>query len=53
MLWQDATIAGYGDSTAYGGYPGVAAAAGVVHPLWIDTRDVGGNREEVFASNIR
>src|SRR5436190_1095244 len=53
VLWQDATIAGYGDSTAYGGYPGVAAAAGVVHPLWIDTRDVGGNREEVFASNIR
>jgi len=53
VLWQDATIGGYGDSAAYGGYPGVAAAAGVVHPLWIDTRDVGGNREEVFASNIR
>jgi hypothetical protein len=53
VLWQDATIAGYGDATAYGGYTGVAAAGGLVHPLWIDTRDVGGNREEVFASNIR
>jgi BNR repeat-like domain len=53
VLWQDATIGGYADSAAYGGYPAVAAAGGVVHPLWIDTRDVGGNREEVFASNIR
>jgi hypothetical protein len=53
VLWEDATIAGFGDATAYGGYPGVAAAAGVAHPLWIDTRDVGGNREEVFAANLR
>lgn len=53
VLWQDATIAGYGDATAFGGYTGVAAAGGVAHPLWIDTRDIGGNREEVFASNIR
>jgi hypothetical protein len=53
VLWQDATIGGYGDATAYGGYTGVAAAAGVAHPLWIDTQNVGGNGEEVFASNIR
>jgi hypothetical protein len=53
VLWQDATIAGFGDATAFGGYTGVAAAAGVAHPLWIDTRDVGGNREEVFAANVR
>jgi hypothetical protein len=53
VLWQDATIGGFGDAAAFGGYPGVAAAAGVVHPLWIDTRDVGGNREEVFAANVR
>jgi hypothetical protein len=53
VLWQDATIGGYGDATAFGGYPGVAAAAGVAHPLWIDTRNVGGQGEEVFASNIR
>jgi hypothetical protein len=53
VLWEDATIGGYGDATAYGGYPGLAAAGGVAHPLWIDTRDVGGNREEVFAANLR
>ena len=53
MLWEDATIGGFGDATAYGGYTGLAAAGGLVHPLWIDTRDIGGNREEVFASNLR
>jgi hypothetical protein len=53
VLWQDATIGGYGDATAYGGYTGVAVADGVAHPLWIDTRSIGGNGEEVFASNIR
>ena len=53
VLWEDARIAGYGDSGGWGGYPAVAAGGGVVHPLWIDTRDVGGNREEVFASRLR
>ena len=53
VLFEDATIAGFGDAIAYGGFTGLAAAGGVAHPLWIDTRDVGGNREEVFASNIR
>ena len=53
VLWEDATIGGFGDSAAYGGYPGVAAGHGLVHPLWIDTRDIGGNREEVFASIVR
>lgn len=53
VLWQDATIGGYGDATAFGGYTGLAAAGGVAHPLWIDTRSIGGNGEEVFASNIR
>jgi hypothetical protein len=53
VLWEDARIAGYGDSGGFGGYVGVAAAHGVVYPLWIDTRDVGGNQEEVFASTLR
>ena len=53
VLWADASIGGYGDSTAYGGYTAVAAAHGVVHPLWIDTRNVGGNGEEAFASTLR
>ena len=53
VLWQDATIGGFGDSAAFGGYTAVAAAGGVVHPLWIDTRDLGGNREEVLTSVVR
>jgi hypothetical protein len=53
VLWADASIGGFGDGTAYGGYTAVAAAHGVVHPLWIDTRDIGGNREEAFASIVR
>jgi hypothetical protein len=53
VLWEDARIYGFGDSGGWGGYVGVAAANGVVHPLWIDTRDIGGNREEVFASTFR
>lgn len=53
VLWADASIGGYGDSTAYGGYTAVAAAGGLVHPLWIDTRNVGGNGEEAFAAVVR
>ena len=53
VLWEDARIAGYGDSGGWGGYVGVAAANRTVHPVWIDTRDVGGNREEVFSSVVR
>jgi hypothetical protein len=53
VLWADASIGGYGDSTAFGGYTAVAAAGGVAHPLWIDTRNVGGNGEEAFASVVR
>jgi hypothetical protein len=53
VLWEDARIFGFGDSGGYGGYVGVAAAGGLVHPLWIDTRDVGGNQEEVFGSTLR
>jgi len=53
VLWEDARIFGYGDSGGFGGYVGVAAAAGVAYPLWIDTRDVGGNQEEVFGATLR
>jgi hypothetical protein len=53
VLWADASIGGYGDSAAYGGYTAVAAAHGVVHPLWIDTRNINGNAEEAFASVVR
>jgi hypothetical protein len=53
VLWEDARIAGFGDSGGYGGYVGVAAAGGVAYPAWIDTHDVGGNQEEVFAATVR
>jgi hypothetical protein len=53
VLWEDARISGYGDSGGWGGYTAVAAGGGLAHPLWIDTRDVGGNREEVFAARLR
>jgi hypothetical protein len=53
VLWEDARIYGYGDSGGYGGYVGVAAGGGRVYPLWIDTRDVGGNQEEVFGATLR
>ena len=52
VLWADALISGYGDSGGWGGYPGLAVADGVAHPLWIDTRDLGGNQEEVFGGTL-
>src|SRR5215210_6981479 len=53
VLWEDARIAGYGDSGGWGGYVGVAAAGGIVYPLWVDTHDIGGNQEEIFAATLR
>lgn len=52
VLWEDARIFEYGDTIGYGGSTAVAAAAGV-HPLWIDTSDPGGRRQEVFAATLR
>ena len=52
VLWADALISGYGDSGGWGGYPGLAVRAGVAHALWIDTRNVGSNDEEIFASRL-
>ena len=51
-LWEDARIYGYGDNGGWGGYVSVTAAGGVVHPLWVDTRDLGGNQEEIFAARL-
>jgi len=52
VLVQDAQIYGFGDSGGYGGYAGLAVADGTAHPMWIDTRDVGGNQEEVFGARV-
>jgi len=53
VLWEDSRIYGFGDEVGYGGYTALAAADGVAHPLWIDTRDLGGKKQEVFSANIR
>jgi hypothetical protein len=52
-LWEDARIFGFGDNGGWGGYVSVTAAGGVAHPLWVDTRDLGGNQEEIFAGTLR
>jgi hypothetical protein len=39
-------------SSCYGGSTAVEAAGGAVHPLWIDTSDLRGRRQEVFAATL-
>ena len=52
MLWADAIRAGFGDQIAYGSYPGVAAAAGVAHPTWIDARDESNLDQEIVTARV-
>lgn len=52
VLWEDARIFGFGDSGGYGGYPGLAVSNGVGHPMWIDTRGVNANEEEIFGATL-
>jgi ABC-type dipeptide/oligopeptide/nickel transport system permease subunit len=52
VLWEDARVYLFGDVTGFGGYTSVAAAGGVVHPMWIDTRDLHGNKQEIFAARV-
>jgi hypothetical protein len=52
VLWEDARIFGFLDMFGYGGYPGLAVSGGVAHALWIDTRDLAGHKQEVFAARI-
>ena len=42
----------FGDSIAYGSYPGVAAAEGVAHPMWIDARDRSHLDQEIFTARV-
>jgi hypothetical protein len=53
VLWEDARVYVFGDTIGYGGYTALVAAGGVVHPLWVDTRDLAGNKQEVFAARLR
>ncbi len=52
VLWADAIRAGFGDDIAYGGYPGLAAAGGVAHPMWIDARDRSHLDQEIFTARV-
>jgi hypothetical protein len=52
VLWEDARIFGFGDEIGYGGYTGLAVANDVAHPLWIDTRDLAGRKQEIFTARI-
>ena len=36
----------------YGDYEGLAAAGGVAHPIWTDTRRLRTLREEVFTTTL-
>jgi BNR repeat-like domain len=52
VLREDARIYGYGDSGGYGGYTGLAARGGMAYPMWIDTRNLNANAEEVFSARL-
>jgi hypothetical protein len=40
------------DPRAYGDYEGVAAANGVAHPIWTDSRDLGELGEEIYTTPL-
>jgi hypothetical protein len=52
VLWEDARVYAFGDLVGFGGSTGVAAAHGTVHPLWIDTSDLAGRKQEVFGATL-
>jgi ABC-type dipeptide/oligopeptide/nickel transport system permease subunit len=52
VLWEDARVYPYGDVIGYGGTTSVVAGHGSAHPLWIDTRDLGGRKQEVFGATL-
>ena len=53
VLWEDARIYAFGDVIGYGGYTGLAVADGVAHPMWIDTSDPQGRRQEIMTAGVR
>jgi ABC-type dipeptide/oligopeptide/nickel transport system permease subunit len=52
-LWQDARLYEFGDLIGYGGYTSVTVDHGSAHPMWIDTRDLNGNKQEIFGATLR
>jgi hypothetical protein len=53
VLWEDARVYSFGDVIGFGGYTALSAARGKAHPLWIDTSDRGGRKQEVFGATLR
>lgn len=41
------------DSSEYGDYEGLALAAGIVHPMWTDARQLDRRGEEIFTARLR
>jgi hypothetical protein len=39
-------------SFGFGDYEGLAVAAGVAHPIWTDSRDLGRRREEIYTTAL-
>jgi hypothetical protein len=53
VVWEDARVYSFGDVIGFGGYTALSAARGKAHPLWIDTSDRGGRKQEVFGATLR
>jgi peptide/nickel transport system permease protein len=52
VLWEDARVYAFGDAIGYGGSTSVAAVDGRAYPVWIDTSDRSGRRQEVFGATL-
>jgi hypothetical protein len=52
VLWEDARVYAFGDVIGFGGYTALTASRGVLQPLWIDTRDRAGKKQEVFTARL-
>lgn len=52
VLIEDARSFGFQDFTAYGEYTGLAVADGIAHPMWTDTRDLNGRKQEIFSARV-
>ncbi|MFL5917954.1 MAG: ABC transporter permease subunit [Gaiellaceae bacterium] len=52
-LWEDARVYLFGDTIGYGGNTGLVVSRGVAHPLWVDTNDRSGRKQEIFGATLR
>ena len=52
VLWEDARVYVFGDAIGFGGATALAVSRAGLHPFWIDTRNLRGNRQEVFSGTL-